>query len=200
MFSDLGIPDGWRHMHGYGVNTFSFINSDGKIHWVRFQYNSDQGIKNLTQEQSDYLSGVNPDYSTRDLYDAIARGDFPSWTLYVQLLTPEEAANSKINIFDDTKVWDGVPLKRVGKFVLNKNATNYFAEIEQLAFCPAHLVPGIGASYDRMLQGRLFSYDDTQRYRVGPNSSQLPVNSPFRFRYVSSYSIQATLTGLHKCE
>lgn len=185
LFSDLGIPDGWRHMNGYGVNTFSFINSNGDVHWVKFHYNTDQGVKNLTPEQSEYLAGANPDYSTRDLYDAIARGDFPSWTLYVQLLTIDEAKNFKVNPFDDTKIWDGVPLKKVGRFVLNKNASNYFAEIEQLAFCPGHLVPGIGASYDRMLQGRIFSYDDTQRYRLGTNCAQLPVNTPSRCRYVN---------------
>lgn len=141
-----------------------------------------QGIGNLTQQEATRIAGEDPDFLLRDLYDAIAKGDYPSWNFYVQIMTPEQAATYKFDPFDVTKVWlhGDFPLIPVGRFVLNKNPTNYFAEIEQIAFDVAHLIPGIEPSPDRMLQGRMFNYGDTHRYRLGANNLQLPVNTPFR--------------------
>ncbi|KAJ8919952.1 hypothetical protein NQ315_006481 [Exocentrus adspersus] len=184
LFSDRGIPDGFRHMNGYGSHTFKLVNSDGKIHYCKFHYKTDQGIKNLDVKKAEELSATDPDYSIRDLYNAIANGDFPSWTYYLQIMTPEQAATSKFNPFDLTKIWphSEYPLIKFGKMVLNRNPENYFAEVEQLAFSPAHMVPGIEPSPDKMLQGRLFSYGDTHRHRLGPNYLQIPVNCPFKVR------------------
>ncbi|XP_054711025.1 catalase-like [Uloborus diversus] len=141
---------------------------------------TDQGIRNLTSEEATRLAGVDPDFQGRDLFEAIERGDYPSWTLYIQVMTEDEVKNFRINPFDATKEWpqDEFPLIRVGKLVLNENPINYFAEIEQLAFCPVRLVPGIEPSPDKLLQGRLFAYTDTQRYRLGVNFNQIPVNIP----------------------
>ncbi|RZC41576.1 Catalase-rel domain containing protein, partial [Asbolus verrucosus] len=182
LFSDRGIPDGHRHMHGYGSHTFSLINENRKVTWVKFHYKTDQGIKNLPPGEADRIAGTDPDYALRDLYNAIAKGNFPSWTLYIQTMTPKQAEECPFDPFDITKTWPQkqFPLKRVGKIILNRNPVNFFAEIEQLAFSAANLTPGIGASPDRFLQGRLFSYDDTHRYRLGVNYQQLPVNCPFR--------------------
>ncbi|PRD24340.1 UNVERIFIED_CONTAM: Catalase [Trichonephila clavipes] len=184
LFSDRGIPYGYRYMNGYGSNTFKLINAENEAVYCKFIYKSDQGIKNLTNEAARELAGTDPDYAIRDLYDAIANGRFPSWTFYIQVMTFEEAANFRFNPFDVTKVWPQkeFPLIEVGKFVLNRNPKNYFAEVEQIAFSVASLVPGIEASPDKMLQGRLFSYSDTQRYRLGTNYLQLPVNCPYRVR------------------
>lgn len=182
LYSDRGIPDGFRYMHGYGSNTFKFVNNNTEAVYCKFHYLTDQGIKNLPPQKARELSGTDPDYSVRDLYNAIARNEYPSWTMYIQVMTFEQAAASKFNPFDVTKVWPSkdYPLKRVGKFVLNRNCTNYFAEIEQLCFSPSNLIPGIEPSPDKMLQGRLFAYKDTQRHRVGPNFAQLPVNRPLK--------------------
>ncbi|KAF5298628.1 hypothetical protein FQR65_LT09724 [Abscondita terminalis] len=179
LFSDRGIPDGHRHMHGYGSNTFSFINKTGELHFCKFHYKTDQGIRNIPPKKAAIIAGKDPDYSIKDLYNSIANNQSPSWTMYVQIMTMEEALKRN-EAFDVTKVWPHkeFPLLRVGKIVLNRNPSNYFAEIEQLGFNPANLVPGIGPSPDRMLQGRLFAYGDTQRYRLGTNYLQLPVNSP----------------------
>ncbi|KAJ8931025.1 hypothetical protein NQ314_016118 [Rhamnusium bicolor] len=184
LFSDRGIPDGYRHMNGYGSHTFKLINKDGKIHFCKFHYKTDQGIKNLDVKKADQLASSDPDYSIRDLFNAIADGQYPSWTYYVQIMTPEQAAASKYNPFDVTKVWShkDYPLIPVGKMVLNRNPENYFAEVEQIAFSPAHMIPGIEPSPDKMLLGRLFSYGDTHRHRLGPNYLQLPVNCPFKVR------------------
>ncbi|CAH0552792.1 unnamed protein product [Brassicogethes aeneus] len=184
LFSDRGIPDGHRHMNGYGSHTFSLIGPDRKLTWVKFIYRTDQGIKNLDPDKADKLAGTDPDYALEDLYNAISRGQFPSWTFYIQTMTPEQAKKLDFNPFDITKVWPQkqFPLKRVGKFVLNRNPTNYFAEVEQIAFQPSNLTPGIGASADRLLQGRLFSYPDAHRYRLGINYNEIPVNCPFRVR------------------
>ncbi|KAF5287704.1 hypothetical protein FQA39_LY15804 [Lamprigera yunnana] len=180
LFSDRGIPNGHRHMNGYGSNTFSLINKKGDIHYCKFHYKTEQGIRNIQPSQALKIAGEDQDYSIRDLYDHISRKDYPFWTLYVQIMTPAQAQKYKFDPFDVTKVWyhEDFPLRPVGKIILNKNPDNYFAEIEQLAFNPANLVPGIGPSPDRMLQGRLFAYGDTQRYRIGTNYIQLPVNSP----------------------
>lgn len=152
-------------MHGYGSHTYAFVNEYGTFSYCKFHFITDQGIKNLDNETADRLAGVDPDYFIRDLYNNIAEGNFPSWTLYVQVLSPEQVAKLPYHPFDVTKVWfhgDAPPIP-VGKLVLNRNPSNYFAEVEQLAFDPAHLIPGIEPSPDRMLQARLFAYGDTQR-------------------------------------
>lgn len=184
LFSDRGIPDGYRHMNGYGSHTFRLINAEGEAVFCKFHYKTDQGIRNLDVKKADQLSGSDPDYSIRDLYNAIASGNYPSWTWYIQVMTPDEAAKCKFNPFDVTKVWPhcDYPLIPVGKMVLNRNAENYFAEVEQIAFSPAHMVPGIDASPDKMLLGRMFSYGDTHRHRLGPNYLQIPVNCPYKVR------------------
>ncbi|XP_045466310.1 catalase-like [Harmonia axyridis] len=193
LFSDRGIPDGYRYMHGYGSNTFAFVNAEGKFYYCKFHYLSDQGIRNLLSDEATKIAGEDPEYSIRDLYNSIANGNYPSWTFYVQIMTPEQAATYAYDPFDVTKVWlhADFPLIQVGRFVLNKNQVNYFAEVEQIAFDVAHLIPGIEPSPDRMLQGRLFNYGDTHRYRLGVNSNQLPVNSPFRMK---NFSRDGTMT------
>ena len=184
LFSDRGIPDGYRHMNGYGSHTFKLVNAANEPVYCKFHFKTDQGIKNLTVERAGQLAGDNPDYSIQDLYNSIANGNFPSWTLYLQVMSVAEAERCRFNPFDVTKVWphSEYPLIPVGRLVLNRNHTNYFAEVEQLAFAPSHLIPGIEASPDKMLQGRLFSYADTHRHRLGANYLQLPVNCPFKVR------------------
>ncbi|XP_048519328.1 catalase isoform X3 [Dendroctonus ponderosae] len=185
LFSDRGIPKSYRHQHGFGSHTFSLINKDRKLTWCKFIYKTDQGIENLDPEEAEKIAGRDPDYAVRDLYESISEVDgyikkYPSWTFYVQLMTPEQAKLQKFNPFDITKVWPHkeFPLIEVGRFVLNRNASNNFAEIEQLAFSPNNLTPGVGASPDRLLQGRLFAYQDAHRYRLGANFQQIPVNKP----------------------
>ncbi|XP_050538063.1 catalase [Daktulosphaira vitifoliae] len=188
LFSDRGIPDGYRHMNGYGSHTFKMVNSSNKAVYVKFHFKTDQGIKNLDVKKARNLAADDPDYSNRDLYNAIANGNYPTWTLYIQVMTFEEVASCSFNPFDITKVWSHAeyPLIQVGKLVLNRNPTNYFADIEQIAFSPAHLIPGIEPSPDKLLQGRLFSYSDTHRHRLGTNYLQLPVNCPYRSK-VTNY-------------
>uniref|UniRef100_A0A2S2PUK2 Catalase n=1 Tax=Schizaphis graminum TaxID=13262 RepID=A0A2S2PUK2_SCHGA len=188
LFSDRGIPDGYRHMNGYGSHTFKMVNSCNNAVYVKFHFKTDQGIKNLDVKRARDLAADDPDYSNRDLFNAIAKGNYPTWTLYIQVMTFEEAATNKFNPFDITKVWSHAdyPLIPVGKLVLNRNPTNYFADIEQIAFSPAHMVPGIEPSPDKLLQGRLFSYSDTHRHRLGANYLQLPVNCPYRSK-VANY-------------
>ncbi|XP_055626632.1 catalase [Toxorhynchites rutilus septentrionalis] len=182
LFADRGIPDGYRFMNGYGSHTFKLINADGKPVYCKFHMKSNQGIKNLDVDRANELAGSDPDYSIRDLYNAIAKKDYPSWSMKIQVMTFEEAEKVSFNPFDVTKVWPqgDFPLIPVGRLVLDRNPSNYFAEIEQIAFAPSHLVPGIQASPDKMLQGRLFSYADTHRHRLGANYLQLPVNCPYR--------------------
>ncbi|KAE9365880.1 catalase-domain-containing protein [Stipitochalara longipes BDJ] len=181
LMGDRGIPDGYRFMHGYYGHTVKLVNKSGEWVYCQFHMISQQGTKFLTQEESATKS---PDYSQKDLYNAIASGDFPKWSLEVQTMSAAEAEElwekQKINVFDLTHVWPHkqFPLRKVGEFTLNENATNYFAEIEQVAFNPAHLVPGIEPSADPVLQSRLFSYPDAHRHRVGVNYQQLPVNAP----------------------
>nr|UJQ69852.1 catalase [Diamesa zernyi] len=188
LFSDRGIPDGHRHMNGYGSHTFKMINKNDEAVYCKFHIKTDQSIKNLPVEQAVKLAASDPDYSIRDLYNAIANKDFPSWTFHVQIMTEKESETFKWNPFDVTKIWphSQFPLMKVGKVVLDRNPTNYFAEVEQAAFSPAHMIPGIEPSADKMLQGRLFAYTDTQFHRLGPNYQQLPVNCPYRVR-VSNY-------------
>ena len=180
VMSDRGIPASYRHMHGFGSHTFSFISPDNERYWVKFHFKTQQGIKNLTDQEAADVVGQDRESSQRDLYDAIEGGDFPRWTMYVQTMPEADAAKVPYHPFDLTKVWPkgDYPLIEVGYFELNKNPENYFADVEQAAFNPAHVVPGIGFSPDRMLQGRLFSYGDAQRYRLGVNHSQIPVNTP----------------------
>lgn len=182
LFSDRGIPDGYRFMNGYGSHTFTNVNANGQVVYVKYHFKTDQGIRNLSVEEADRLAGSDPDYATRDLYEAITANDYPTWTMYIQTMTPQEAERCSFNPFDVTKVWShhDYPLIEVGRLVLNRNPRNYFAEIEQIAFSPSHFVPGIEASSDKMLQGRLFSYPDTHRHRLGVNYQQIPVNRPLK--------------------
>ncbi|CAH2016450.1 unnamed protein product [Acanthoscelides obtectus] len=181
-FGDRGIPASYRKMHGFGTNTYAFVNAEANSSIASFTMKCSTAIENLTSEEAQRIAGIDPDYHTRDLYNAIENGDYPAWNMYVQIMTPEQATASPYDPFDDTKVWlrSEYPLIPVGRFVLNKNPNNYFAQIEQIGFDPAHLVPGIEPSPDRMLQGRLFAYGDTHRYRLGPNYLQFPVNRPFK--------------------
>ncbi len=176
--SDRGIPASYRHMHGYGSHTFSMINAENERIWVKFHLHTQQGIKNLTDQEAEAIIGKCRESHQRDLFDSIENGDFPKWTMKIQVMTDEQAKNHKHNPFDLTKVWSQkeYPLIEVGVMELNKNPENYFADVEQAAFNPANIVPGIGFSPDKMLQGRLFSYGDAQRYRLGVNHHLIPVN------------------------
>ena len=178
VMSDRGMPRDFRHMHGFGSHTFSFINAANERFWVKFHFRTQQGIENLTDADAAELVGRDRESSHRDLYESIEKKDFPRWTFYVQIMPEKEAATYPVNPFDLTKVWSkkDYPLIEVGEFELNRNAENYFAEVEQAAFNPANVVPGIGFSPDKMLQGRLFSYSDAQRYRLSVNFNHIPVN------------------------
>ncbi|XP_063294114.1 catalase-like [Pelobates fuscus] len=180
LFTERGIPDGFRHMNGFGNHAFKLVNASGKAVYCKFHYKSNQGIKHLTPEKATELAGSDPDYALGDLYKAIEKGDFPSWTLYIQVMSFREAEQLPYNPFDITKVWyqSDFPLIPVGTMVLNRNPVNYFAEVEQLGFQPRNLLPGIEPSPDKMLHGRLFAYPDAQRYRLGVNYAQIPVNCP----------------------
>ncbi|MFM0056031.1 catalase [Paraburkholderia phytofirmans] len=189
IMSDRGLPSSFRHMHGFGSHTYSFISAANERFWVKFHFRTQQGIKNLTDAEAEALVGRDRESHQRDLYESIERKDFPRWTLFVQIMPEKEAGAYRINPFDLTKVWpkSDYPLIEVGVMELNRNADNHFADVEQAAFAPSNVVPGIGFSPDRMLQGRLFSYGDTQRYRLGVNYAQIPVNSPRGASYVNSY-------------
>ncbi|EHR61128.1 catalase [Saccharomonospora cyanea] len=180
VMSDRGIPASYRHMHGFGSHTYSMINAEGERFWVKFHHRTQQGIKNLTDAEAEALIGKDRESHQRDLYEAIERGDFPKWKLYIQVMPEADAETYRYHPFDLTKVWSkkDYPLIEVGEWELNRNPENYFADVEQAAFSPANVVPGIGFSPDRMLQGRLFSYGDAQRYRLGVNHHQIPVNAP----------------------
>jgi catalase len=180
VMSDRGLPDGYRFMHGFGSHTFSLIDAQGQRHWVKFHFRSRQGIRCLSDQRAEALIAKDRESAQRDLFTAIAAGDFPRWTLAIQAMTEAEADASAFNPFDLTKVWPHrqYPLIEVGVLELNRNPRNYFAEVEQAAFAPANVVPGIGFSPDKMLQARLFSYGDAQRYRLGVNFNQIPVNAP----------------------
>ncbi|WP_342511817.1 catalase [Sporosarcina sp. FSL K6-1522] len=180
VMSDRGLPSSYRTMHGFGSHTFSMINAQNERVWVKFHMRSQQGIENLTDQEAEVVVGKDRESHQRDLYDNIENGNFPKWKMYIQVMTEEQAANMPYNPFDLTKVWykKDFPLIEVGEFELNRNPDNYFAEVEQAAFTPANVVPGISFSPDKMLQGRLFSYGDAQRYRLGVNHHQIPVNQP----------------------
>lgn len=178
--SDRGIPSSFRYMHGFSSHAFSFINEENERTWVKFHFRSQQGIQNLTDQEAEKVVAKDRESHGKDLYEAIEKGMYPKWTMYVQLMTEEQARNSKTNPFDLTKMWlkEEYPFHEVGVFELNKNPENFHQDVEQAAFSPANVVPGISFSPDRMLQGRLFGYGDAQRYRLGVNHHQIPVNSP----------------------
>jgi catalase len=178
--SDRGIPYSYRHMNGYGSHTFSMINGAGERVWVKFHLKTQQGIKNLTDEAAEAIVAKDRESHQKDLLESIDRGEYPRWTMYIQVMSLEKAKEMPFNPFDLTKVWPHAdfPLIEVGVMELNRNPENYFADVEQAAFNPANIVPGIGFSPDKMLQGRLFSYGDAQRYRLGVNHHLIPVNAP----------------------
>ncbi|MQY13590.1 Bromoperoxidase-catalase [Streptomyces sp. RB5] len=180
LFGDRGIPASYRHMNGYGSHTYQWSNEAGEVFWVKYHFKTDQGIRNLTAAEAETLAGKDPDSHQRDLREAIERGEFPRWTVQVQIMPAADAATYRFNPFDLTKVWphEDYPPVEIGTLELNRNPENVFAEVEQAAFSPANFVPGIGPSPDKMLQGRLFAYGDAHRYRVGINAGQLPVNRP----------------------
>jgi catalase len=180
LFSDRGTPNGYRHMNGYSSHTFSLINAKGELFYCKWHFKTQQGVKNFTREEADHMKSVDMDYSQNDLFHAIKRGEFPKWTVQVQIMPDAEAETYQINPFDLTKVWPHAdyPLIEVGVLELNRNPVNYFAEVEQAAFEPRNIVPGMGYSPDKMLQGRLISYPDAHRYRLGVNYDSLPVNAP----------------------
>jgi catalase len=180
LFGDRGIPADYRHMDGFGSHTYQWVNAQGQAVWVKYHFKTDQGIRTLDSSEAAELAGLNPDSHQLDLIDAIERGDHPSWTLSVQVMPLEEAATYRVNPFDLTKVWSQkeYPLHEVGRLTLDRNADNYFGDVEQSGFDPGNFVPGIGPSPDKMLQGRLFAYGDAHRYRLGINHTQLPVNAP----------------------
>lgn len=177
--SDRGIPYSYRHMHGFGSHTFSMINGNNERVWVKFHLNTQQGIKNLTDQEASEIIAKDRESHQRDLYESIEKGDFPKWTMFIQVMSEKDALKVPYNPFDLTKIWShkDYPLIEVGVMELNRNPENYFAEVEQAAFNPANVVPGIGFSPDKMLQGRLFSYGDAQRYRLGVNHHLIPVNA-----------------------
>jgi len=180
VMSDRGIPKSYRHMHGFGSHTYSFINAAGERFWVKFHFLTQQGIANLTDAEAAQVVAGDRESNQRDLYDAIENGDFPRWKMHIQVMPEAEAETCGFHPFDLTKVWPHgqYPLIEVGEFELNRNPDNFFADVEQSAFAPSNLVPGISVSPDKMLQARLFAYSDAQRYRLGVNHHQIPVNAP----------------------
>ncbi len=193
LMGDRGLPKSWRHMDGFGSHTYMWTNAQGEKFWVKYHFETNQGNEHFTQAQGDEVAGTDGDIHRRDLYEAIERGDFPSWELYVQVMPYEDAKTYRFNPFDLTKVWPkgDYPLIKVGTMTLNRNPENFFAQIEQAAFAPSNFVPGIGPSPDKMLLARIFSYADAHRYRVGTNHSQLPVNAPKS--PVNSYSKEGAM-------
>lgn len=180
LFSDRGTPRTYRHMNGYSGHTFMFYNEKEEYFWVKIHFKTDQGIQNFSREKASDMCSKDPDHATRDLFYSIKNGEYPSWSVNIQVMMPDEAKNYRFDPFDITKVWPhgDYPLIPVGKMVLNRNPENYFADVEQAAFSPGNLVPGIAPSPDKMLQGRVFSYHDAHRYRLGTNYHLLPVNAP----------------------
>ena len=180
LMGDRGLPKTWRNMNGYSSHTYMWVNAEGEKFWVQYHFHTDQGEENMTNEEAAQLAAEDAEVHRRDLFDAIKRGDHPSWTLSVQIMPYEEAKTYRFNPFDLTKTWShkDYPLHRVGRFTLNENPVNHFAQIEQAAFSPSNTVAGTGVSPDKMLLGRVFSYPDAQRNRIGTNFNQLPVNAP----------------------
>ncbi|HEX7894007.1 MAG TPA: catalase, partial [Terriglobales bacterium] len=178
LYSNEGTPAGYRFMDGNSVHAYKFLNAKGEVHYVKFHWKSLQGVKNLDPKEVQKVQSQAYDHMTQDLVAAIKRDDFPKWDLYVQTLTPEELSKFDFDPLDATKIWPNVPERKIGQMVLNKNVDNFFQETEQVAMAPANLVPGIEPSEDRLLQGRMFAYADTQLYRLGVNGLSLPVNRP----------------------
>ncbi len=180
LMGDRGLPRTWRHMNGYGSHTYLWVNKQGVKHWVKYHFHSQQGVESITGDAAEKIAGADADFHRRDLFDAIERGEFPSWKLSVQLMPYDEAATYRFNPFDLTKTWshEDYPLHEVGMLTLNENPTNFFAQIEQAGFAPSNTVPGIGFSPDKMLLARVFAYADAHRARIGTNFHQLPVNQP----------------------
>jgi len=180
LFSDRGTPRSYRNMNGYSSHTYMWYNAKGEHFWIKYHFKTEQGVQNFDGPEADRMRGVDPDVATRDLHEAIAKGWLPSWRVEVQIMTPEQAKNYRFDPFDITKVWPHAdfPPVEFGRMVLDRNPANYFAEVEQSAFSPGNFVPGIGPSPDKMLQGRLFSYHDTHRHRLGSNYHLLPINAP----------------------
>lgn len=179
LMSDRGTPDGYRFMHGFGSHTFSLVNANNERIWCKFHFYSNQGIKNFTGPEAEKMRGIDPDYAQRDLVNAIAQGEFPRWNMKIQVMTDEQAKNFPWNPFDLTKIWPKAeyPLIDVGYFELNEIPKNYHRDVEQAALAPTNVVDGVGFSPDKMLQGRILSYPDAQRYRIGSNYQDLPVNA-----------------------
>lgn len=180
LMGDRGIPRTWRHMNGYSSHTYMWANAEGERFWVKYHFKTDQGIEFMTQDEADEMAGKDSDFHRRDLFESIAKGDHPTWTLHVQVMPFEEAKSYRLNPFDLTKVWPHAdyPLHEVGKLTLDRNPTDFHTEIEQAAFEPNNVVPGIGLSPDKMLLGRVFAYADAHRARLGVNYKQIPVNAP----------------------
>ncbi len=180
LYSDRGTIKDYRRIDGFGVNTYVWVNAKSERRYVKYHWKTQQGLETISRQEAEYLAGADPDIAVRTLYEAIKNGDYPKYELCVQLMTEEQARQQPFNVLDDTKTWDEgqFPLIRVGMMTLNKNPESFFCQVEQSAFCPGNTVPGIEFSADKMLQGRVFSYLDTQRYRIGTNFAQLPVNSP----------------------
>ena len=185
LFSERGTPASWRTMNGYSGHTYKWYNAKGEWKYVQVHFIARQGVHNLNNEQAGKLAGENPDHNTQDLFEAIEKGDYPVWDCYVQSMTLEESKKLPFSIFDLTKVWPhgDFPLRHFGRFVLNENPSNYFAEVEQVAFSPSNTVPSMQPSNDPVLQSRLFSYPDTHRHRLGANFHQIPVNCPLKSGY-----------------
>ena len=197
LMGDRGLPKSWRNMNGYSSHTYMWINEAGEKFWVKYHFLSDQGVENFTNEEAEELAGKDADYHRRDLFEAIKRGEFPSWTLHVQVMPYDEAKEYRFNPFDLTKTWSkkDYPRIEVGRFTLNENPTNHFAQIEQAAFSPSNTVPGTGISPDKMLVGRVFSYPDAHRNRIGTNFNQLPVNAPIN--PTNSYDKEGAMQFFH---
>ncbi len=197
LMGDRGIPRSWRHMHGFSSHTYMWVNEAGEKFWVKYHFKTNQGIENLTNEEAEQLAGSDADFHRRDLFDAIARGDYPSWNLSVQIMPYDDAKDYRFNPFDLTKTWSHAdyPLIEVGTLTLNENPTNHYAQIEQAAFSPSNTVPGTGVSPDKMLLARVFSYPDAQRHRVGTNYNQLPVNQPISV--TNSYDKEGSMQYYH---
>ncbi len=188
LFSDRGTPFSFRHIHGFGNHTFRWVNDQNEAVFVKYHFITNQGIKNFTFEESLKMRLVDPDFARRDLRESIDSGNFPSWNFMIQVMPEKDAEKYHINILDVTKVWPhgDYPLIPAGRLVLDRNPSNFFAEVEQVGFAPSRMPPGVEPSFDKMLQGRLYSYDDTQRHRLGGNFDQIPINCPFRARVSAS--------------
>jgi catalase len=197
LFSDRGIPRTWRHMHGFSSHTYSWVNAAGERFWVKNHFKTVQGVESFTQAEADAMVAEDPDFHRRDLWEAIGAGDAPEWRLEMQVMPFADAASYRFNPFDLTKVWPHAdyPPITVGRLVLDRNPANHFAEVEQAAFSPSSLVPGIGLSPDKMLMGRVFSYHDTHLHRIGANYEQLPINAPKSA--VNSYMKDGQMTYRH---